>query len=84
MEWEASWDDFVPGSGKWKDKEDADAEEGQGDTTEIEELVDAVDPLRGRVPLERDGEGMVTDVTFEEPGDLFDDTTNSLCTSVLT
>lgn len=85
MEWGVGCGDSVLGSGRWREEEEADAEEeGQGDTTEIEELVDAVDPLRARAPFERDGEGRVADVTFEGPADLSDTITISLRTSVLT
>lgn len=67
------------GSDKWRDKDDADAEEeGQGDTRDIEELVEAVDPLRARMPFERNWEGRVENVAFEGPADFFG------ATSVLT
>lgn len=50
----------------------------------MEELVDAVDPLRGRIPFERDLECNEEDVALEGPADFFDATTDSRCTSVLT
>lgn len=75
-------EDSLLESGKWSDDDDAD-EEGAGDSTEMEEVVDAVDPLLTRVPFDIVCEWRLGDATFDRPTNFFAATTVSRRTSVL-